>query len=214
MTELLHPVRPGRATTTASSELGTVTPQAGAADDAPALVPRAPRHERDRAMLDEAVTPEELPALSTRQLRVMVNQAYKLTDVDYPPAGALDRYVMLVEELELRAQQAAGRGSGTGSVHHIKEGFRDNPLYCRFEFFIDGDLAAYMRYRINGGQVILFDGVEQPSFRGQGLDVPLMRHIVLNTHKRRLGLIPRCPMALSFLADNPQYELLTAQSRH
>ncbi|MHA7145391.1 GNAT family N-acetyltransferase [Arthrobacter sp. TmT3-37] len=165
-------------------------------------------------MLDDAVTPEDLPALSTRQLRVMVNQAYKLMDVDYPPAGALDRYEMLVEELELRAQHAAGRGPDTGSVHHIKEGFRDNPVYCRFEFFIDGDLAAYMRYRINGGQVILFDGVEQPAFRDQGLDVPLMRHVVLNTHKRRLGLVPRCPMALSFLADNPQYEPLTAQPRH
>ena len=146
--------------------------------------------------------------MPTRQLRVLVNQAYRLMDLDYPPTGAVDRYEMIVDELECRAEQATERGS----AHQLKETFRDNPLYCRFELFIDGTLAAYMRYTMNGGQVILLDGVEQPEFRDQGFDGTLMRHLVLNVHKRRLNLVPQCSMAFSFLADNPQYRVLTAQS--
>jgi predicted GNAT family acetyltransferase len=168
---------------------------------------RATRHGRDSILLDDALAPADLAALSTRQLRVMVNQAYKLMDTDYPPSGAIDRYEMIVEELEHRAQQAVERGT----AHQVKETFRDNPLYCRFELFIDGALAAYVKYTMNGGQVILLDGVEQPEFRDLGLDATLMRHVVLNAHKRRLGLIPQCPMAFTFLADNPQYQALTGQ---
>lgn len=37
-----------------------------------------------------------------------------------------------------------------------------------------------------------------------------MRNIVLNAHKQRLSLIPRCPMAYAFHADYPQYQPLTS----
>lgn len=157
---------------------------------------------------DDALSPEVLRALSTRQLRVLVNQAYKLMDTDYPPAGTSDRYAMIVDELELRAQPAEDRGH----THQPKEAFRDNALYCRFELIIDGTIAAYLKYTMHGAQIILVDGVEQPGFRDQGIDTTLMRHVVLNAHKRRLGLVPRCPMAFSFLADHPQYQVLTARS--
>ncbi|MCU1631639.1 MAG: hypothetical protein JWM61_291 [Micrococcaceae bacterium] len=62
-----------------------------------------------------------------------------------------------------------------------------------------------------GGQLFLIHGVEQPEFRDQGIDATLMRHVVLNAHRRRLSLIPQCPMAFSFLADHPEYQALIAQ---
>ncbi|MDQ0734751.1 GNAT family N-acetyltransferase [Arthrobacter agilis] len=139
----------------------------------------------------------------------MVNQAYKLMDTAYPPTGAIEGYEMIVEELEYRAEQAAERG--TSSAHQPKETFRDNPLYRRFELFIDGTLAAYVKYTMDAGTVSLIDGVEQAVFHGHGLDAVLMRHVVLNVHKRRLGLIPGCPMAITFLADHPQYQVLIGQ---
>ncbi|BBE24485.1 hypothetical protein MN0502_33680 (plasmid) [Arthrobacter sp. MN05-02] len=211
MTELLNPVHTEASTTTATAEPGNVLSMTefSASHQAPEV--RAARHERDSALLDDDLSPKDLTALSTRQLRVMVNQAYKLMDTDYPPTGALDRYEMIVDELEDRAQQAMERGSGYG--HQPKETFRDNPLYCRFELFIDGTLAAYVKYTMNGGQVILLDVVEQPEFRDQGIDETLMRHVVLNVHKRRLSLIPQCLTAFSFLADHPQYQVLTGQSQ-
>ncbi|RJT75410.1 hypothetical protein D6T63_17835 [Arthrobacter cheniae] len=158
-------------------------------------------------MVEEELTAQDIAALSMRHLRVLVNQAYKLMDTDYPPAAAMDRYDMIVDELEHRAQQTATR---ILPANPARESFRDNPLYCRFELFVDGSLAAYLKYTMNGGHIVLTDGVEQPEFRDEGMDVTLMRHVVLNAHKRRLSLRPQCPMAFSFLADHPQYQTLTA----
>ncbi|MEC5199743.1 putative GNAT family acetyltransferase [Arthrobacter sp. PL16] len=173
----------------------------------------AQTQEPDSAALDEALSADDLEALSTRQLRVMANQAYRLMDTSYPPYGAADRYEMLVEELEYRARQATERGTATQTRNRPREAFRNNALYCRFELFIDGSLAAFLKYTMDGGQVVLLDGAEQPGFRDQGVDAILMRHAVLNIHKRRLNLVPQCPMAFSFLADNPEYRILIAQPR-
>lgn len=212
MTELLHPVHTNRAPMTASREPDNVHALAEIIADHQSSEARTLHSEHETTLLDDNLSPADVAALSTRQLRVMVNQAYTLMDTPYPPAGATDRYEMIVDELEHRAQQAMDRG--TEHVHQPRETFRDNPLYCRFELFIDGDLAAYVKYTMNGGQIVLNDGVEQASFRNQGIDGTLMRHVVLNTHRRRLSLVPQCPMAFSFLADNPQYQSLTAQAGH
>ena len=120
-------------------------------------------------------------------------------DSGYPPIGVAEAYELVVDELEVRAQQAVARGP----VRQLRETFRDNPLYGRFELLIDGSLAMYIKYTMTGGQVVLTDGVEQPGFRDEGIDAVLMRRIVLNVHKRRLSLIPQCPVAFSFFADYP-----------
>jgi predicted GNAT family acetyltransferase len=213
MTELLHPVHTEPSTATALDGTGTVTSPADPQPDSQAPRVRAARRERDSAALEGTLTPEDLAALPTRHLRVLVNQAYQVMDTDYPPAGAIEGYEMVVDVLERRAQQATEGGVPSGTVHQVKETFRDNPLYCRFELFLDGDLAACMKYTMKGGQVILIGGMEHPEFRDQGVDATLMRHIVLNIHKRRLSLIPQCPMAHTFFADNPQYQTLTVQPR-
>lgn len=212
--ELSNPVHPESKTAT-SAELGNTLARTELLSGRQASEGRVTRHQRDSTLLDEDLSTENLTALSTRQLRVLVNQAYKMIDTDYPPSGALERYEMITEELEHRAQQAAERGNGSMDAgHQLKETFRDNPLYCRFELFIDGTLAAYVKYTMAGAQIVLLDGVEQPTFRDQGIDATLMRHVVLNAHKRRLGLIPQCPMAFSFFADHPQYQVLTAHLGH
>lgn len=154
--------------------------------------------------LDDALSLQDLAPLSTRQLRILSNHLFRLLDSAYPPAQAGERYQAVVAELGRRSQHAMERAPG----RQVKETFRDNPLYCRFELYVDGTLAAYVKYRMNGGHVHLIDGTEQPGFRDQGLDMALMRHIVLNAHKRRLSILPRCPMAFAFLADNPQYQAL------
>jgi predicted GNAT family acetyltransferase len=219
MTEFLHPVHSEPSTAAAPDELETVRPRTGLAAGFYPGVPasrqtpeqQATGHERNTAALDD-VSSETVGALSTRQLRVLVNQAYRLMDTDYPPGSALERYEMIVEELEHRAQQATtDHAAISGNIHQLKETFHDNSLYCRFELIIDGTIAAYVKYTMNGGQLVLIDGVEQPGFWDHGFDATLMRHVVLNAHKRRLSLIPRCPMAFTFLADNPQYQTLVNQ---
>ncbi len=155
---------------------------------------------------DEPLTPADLASLSIRRLRMLVNQAYTLMDTDYPPSRTVDRYEMLADELERRAEATEKRHP----VNTTREKFRDNSLSSRFELFIDGHLVAYMQYRMNGGDLTLILGNELPGFRNQGVATTLMRAIVLDAHKRRLNLIPRCPMAYAFLADNPQYQQYTS----
>lgn len=161
--------------------------------------------DRDAVPADKKLTAAEVAALPARRLRMQLNQMYTLMEADYPPTGAVDQYRVLVDELERRAEAAESRGVATPS----REKFRDNPLYCRFELFIDGVLAAYIEYRMDGGNLTLTKGAEVPGFRDHGADERLMRNIVLDAHKRRLKLIPRCPMSYAFLADNPQYQRFT-----
>ncbi|MCU1631638.1 MAG: hypothetical protein JWM61_290 [Micrococcaceae bacterium] len=100
------------------------------------VVPVVPvdSHGQDSEDFDEELSAEDIRALPIKRLRVMVNQVYKLMDTTHPPYGVLDRYDVLVDELEHRAHQAAERGA----AYQAKEAFRNNPLYCRFELFIDG----------------------------------------------------------------------------
>jgi predicted GNAT family acetyltransferase len=139
-----------------------------------------------------------------------VNRTYQPMDTDHRATGPIESYEPISSDLDGRAQQAMNRGP----AHQLKETFRDNPLDSRFELLIGGAVAAHVTYTTKGGQVVLTDGVEHPGFRDQGMDVNLMRHIVLNAHQQRLSLIPQCPMAFSFLADHPQYQALTARSTH
>jgi predicted GNAT family acetyltransferase len=173
--------------------------------------PRASvRPDRSGILFVDALPANVIQALSTRHLRVLANQAYHLMNTDGPPAGVAQAYELIVDELDVRAEHATRRAPRP----QLKETFRDNPLYGRFELLIDSQLAVYVNYRMTGAHVALTEGVEQPGFRDQGIDETLMHHIVLNAHIRCLNLMPQCPIAFSYLADHPQYQVLTAQPTH
>ncbi|WP_035770984.1 N-acetyltransferase [Arthrobacter sp. Br18] len=205
MTQQLHPE-----TISSPGTTGTATPPAaGFFEEIPVdssaheirARSRSSRAERESIWLERALAIDDFSHASIRELRVMANQLYRLIDADFPPAGATERYETIAEELRLRFPEATDRQTS----ERAQEVIRDNPLYCRFELYVDGLLAAYMKYTMLGGQINLTDGVEQPGFRDKGFDMVLMRHIMLNTHKRRLRVVPQCPSAFVFLADNPQY---------
>lgn len=215
MTELLHSAQISTthpATLEIPEAADSVVPSTGSTSDLLAFGVRAAAQDQDGTVFFDALSASDIRALSTRHLRVLANRAYQLMDTDYPSAGAVDSYCMIAGELDIRAQQAGCRGPVDQlPVNQLRETFRDNPLYGRFELLIDGSLAVYIKYTMTGGQVILTEGVEHPAFRDQGMDAILMRHIVLNTHKRRLSLTPQCPMAVSFFVEHPHYEVLSAR---
>lgn len=229
MTDLLHivpapPTPPPDATATSAAPAApsvlkeNVAPLAGPSTRRRASRPRTAQRRRGSRIVASLIanstivkvppSPAELDALSTRQLHIIVNQAYRLMDTDDPPGGAMELYETIVGELERRTHLATERPF----VQEPKGAFRDNPVDCRFELFVGGALAVYVKYRMNGGQLILLEGVEQPRYRDEGLDATLMRHVVLNAHKRRLSLVAHCSMAYFFLAENPQYQALTGPS--
>lgn len=158
--------------------------------------------------------PTDLSIVSTRQLRVLCNQRYKLLDTEHPPVGAREQYKVLVEELEHRETRTETQAE-TSSAPEVPRGtFRDNWLLSRFELFRDGIMAGYVKYEMRGGDVLLLQTVVDSRFRRMNLEPLLIRHVVLNVHRRRLTVIPYCPESRDFLADNPQYlTLLSARQR-
>ncbi|MFJ6000745.1 GNAT family N-acetyltransferase [Arthrobacter sp. NPDC092385] len=207
MTELLtDPARPigGLPASVPADRLlaGFDTEHEPSADVPPTDVPPTQR-ERDAQWMASAADTPDMASLSLADLRVMANRTFRLLDSDHPPVHASDRYSAAVTEIELRARRSAARG-GAG----VRDVFKDSPYNSRFELYLDGSLAAYIKYSLLGGHLTLRALVELPGFEGRGLERVLMRRAVLNAHKRRLTVVPACPVADTFLDRNPQYRTL------
>lgn len=171
----------------------------------PDEVPGVIRSRRQAKAEPEILSLHAVADLPTRQVRILINQTYRLLDSDHPPAGTAQQYALLAEELEARAERAARPMPG-----RAREAFRDAPLYRRFELIIDGTVAAYLRYDLVGGRLFLLDAVVKAGHYTEGIDRTLMHHVLLNAHKRRLRVIPRSVVARRFLAENPRYQALTS----
>ncbi|OUM41752.1 hypothetical protein B8W73_08890 [Arthrobacter agilis] len=160
--------------------------------------------------MEESEFPDDLAAVSTRQLRVLCNQMYRLLDRDFPPMDALHRYEVLVEEIERREVQAEAR---TAPVR-ARSGFRDNSLFSRFELFSDGTMVGHVKYEMKGSHAVLIQAVVDPRFDAVDVEPALIRQVLLNAHKRRIAVVPYCPRVREFLTEFPQYRsLLPADQR-
>jgi hypothetical protein len=168
---------------------------------------------------------EELHTLPTRQLRLLCNRTFKAMDTDFPPADTMAQYAALIEEIDNRETLARhqepqrGEGSGGESRGYKAPGaaFRDNPMARRFELFVDGDLAGYVKYRMHGGQVTLLETVIAADFSSpeSGIEETLIHRTFLNLHQRRLAIKTRCGRVHAFLAEYPQYRyLVPATAQH
>jgi predicted GNAT family acetyltransferase len=154
--------------------------------------------------------PEDLSTVSTRQLRVLCNRTYRHLDRDFPPLDALHRYELLVEEIEQREMQAEAR---TAPVK-ARAGFRDNSLFSRFELFSDGIMMGHVKYEMKGSYAVLIQAVVDPRFDAVDVEAALIRQVLLDTHRRRVAVVPYCPRVRAFLAEFPQYRaLLPADQR-
>jgi predicted GNAT family acetyltransferase len=161
---------------------------------------RSAARDRDAAWLEDTLLIADFSAMPLRRLRTMANRLYRLLDVDFPPAGAVERYQTVTEELTLRAADTGDRTAGGNR----QEVFNDNRFHSRFELYDDGVLAAYMKYVITAGRLFLLGGAEQPGFRGDGLGDVLTRHILLDAHKRRLEVVPPGGTAAMSPGGSPQ----------
>jgi predicted GNAT family acetyltransferase len=147
--------------------------------------------------------PFDLTEETNRDLRRWSNTLYKALDTDFPPFGAVEDYEQVTAEIERRkATNDEDSPSGT------REKFRDNAPAGRFELFRNGQLAGYVNYTMRAGTLRLNRTVVTADFDGTDLEGVLMRNVILMAHKRRLATIPYCPVAQSFVRENPQYRQL------
>ncbi|MHA7240310.1 GNAT family N-acetyltransferase [Arthrobacter sp. TMS1-12-1] len=176
-------------------------------DPGPAVVAPPTKREREAQWM-EAATASDVGTASLADLRTLANRMFSLLDAAVPPPHAAERYAAAVGEIEHRARRAAARGGGATT----REVFKDSALGSRFELFVDGGLAAYLRYSMLGSRLTLRALVEMPGFEQRGLGPVLIRRAVLSAHGRRLDLVAGCAEAQLFLQQNPQYRTLARTS--
>lgn len=157
---------------------------------------------------DWSMVSRDVAGMSTRELRVLCNQLYKVLDKDFPPYGAREGYAAVVEELEQREARARQQSEPGAAVDGRRETFRDNPLASRFELFNNGTRIGYVRYDLCAGQISLLETMVTEAYEGRGLEPVLVRRALLNAHHRRLKTVPCCPHARAFIEANPQFAAL------
>ncbi|MHA7278019.1 GNAT family N-acetyltransferase [Arthrobacter sp. Hz1] len=94
----------------------------------------------------------------------------------------------------------------------IRASVFDHQLLSRFEVYSDGHVAGYSRYRIDTGQLwILETVIDDRHYKGCHLDKVLMDAVLSSAHRRRLAILPFCPMIRAYLSTQPQYFHLIPQ---
>ncbi|TKV26131.1 N-acetyltransferase [Arthrobacter sp. NamB2] len=126
---------------------------------------------------------------------------YRLLDTEHPPVYAKERYSSFAEELDKRSAAIAEQDAPSAG----RPVFADSRFSSRFELFLDGWLAAFVKYSMSGDRLRLIELIEKIGFEGRGFDRVLLRRIMVDAHKRRLSIVPDCPAAAAFLFENPQY---------
>ncbi len=83
----------------------------------------------------------------------------------------------------------------------------DNPQLERYEARLDGELAGFAQYRVEGGRLTLFHTEVRPAFEGQGIGSALAASALEGVRSRGLELVPRCSFIASYVQHHPDLYL-------
>ncbi len=75
----------------------------------------------------------------------------------------------------------------------------DNPELGRFEARLDGELAGFAQYRIDGRRITIFHAEVDPALEGRGIGSELAKRTLDDVRKRELELVPRCPFIATYV---------------
>lgn len=170
----------------------------------PRIVPPTKR-EREAQVLEDASDRAGLPARPLAELRVLANRLFRIMEADHPPLFAYERYLAVTGEIQSRVDRITARNV----AGRDREVFKNSPYNSRFELYCDGSLAAYVRYSMMRGELTLRTLTEKPGFEDRGFGRTLLRHAMLDAHRRRLRVVPGCPAVRAFLEQHPQYLALS-----
>ncbi|NJC22602.1 hypothetical protein BJ994_001678 [Arthrobacter pigmenti] len=94
----------------------------------------------------------------------------------------------------------------------MRTAVRDNARLSRFELYVDGDHAGHVQYESRNGQIWLLHTMIDRRFRHARLDTYLVGNVLENLHKRRLSVMPFCPVVRSYLAGHRELTALIPAS--
>src|SRR5689334_13000662 len=88
----------------------------------------------------------------------------------------------------------------------------DNWDRSRFEIVVDGKLAGFSTYRIDGDVITVIHTEVSDEFEGHGLGGKLARWLLDDIRARGLHVIPKCPFIAKYIREHDEYGDLVAGS--
>lgn len=79
----------------------------------------------------------------------------------------------------------------------------DNQELDRYEARLDGELAGFAQYRIDGPRITIFHAEVDPALGGRGIGSQLARAALDDVARRGLELVPRCPFIAAYVRRHP-----------
>jgi uncharacterized protein len=80
---------------------------------------------------------------------------------------------------------------------------RDNPARTRYELLVDGRLAGFALYRLDGERITIYHTEVEREYEGRGLGADLARAALDDVRRRGLVLVPRCPFIAGYIRRHP-----------
>ncbi|HEX7186758.1 MAG TPA: GNAT family N-acetyltransferase [Actinomycetes bacterium] len=76
---------------------------------------------------------------------------------------------------------------------------RDAPARHRFEILVDGQVAGFARYQLEGGSVAFVHTEVDDAYEGKGLGSLLVRAALQQVAERGAAVLPYCPFVRAYL---------------
>lgn len=83
----------------------------------------------------------------------------------------------------------------------------DNKERGRYEARLDGELAGFAQYRMDGPQITIFHAEVDPALEGRGVGSQLAKAALDDVGRRGLELVPRCPFIAAYVRRHPDLYL-------
>ena len=83
----------------------------------------------------------------------------------------------------------------------------DNTELNRYEARLDGELAGFAQYRIDGRRITLIHTEVDAAYAGHGVGGELARRALDDVRRRDLELVPRCPFIAAYVRRYPELYL-------
>lgn len=90
----------------------------------------------------------------------------------------------------------------------------DNVEASRFEITVDGAIAGFAVYRLNGPAISFTHTEIDPAFEGRGLGSTLVGAALDAARDAGLSVLPFCPFVQRYITRHPEYlDLVAADQR-
>jgi len=81
--------------------------------------------------------------------------------------------------------------------------FSDDPGHQRYEWRIDGELAAVAEYDLRPGRIVFTHTEVDPSFEGKGIAGRLAKAALGDARARGLEIVAQCPYIAEYIRRHP-----------